>query len=142
MQRTVWLLVGLLLGAGSMWGYTTQIREPQLIAQTTQEVKEVVEADRIASSNEIRGSVVRIIENANLQTGFDTHTLIVKNASSGAEVSVMTDAKTMFYRLAVESNDGRHQINALALKAGEELMIITNPSANENTLYATEVVAY
>lgn len=139
MQRTVWLFVGLLIGAGGMWAYATQVREPGIIAETTQAVKEMVEADRIASSNELRGTVVRVTESAHEQTGADTYTITIKNAATGTETSVIADTNTSVYQLAAESNSGQNLTNALFIKPGDELMVITNPSANENAIYANEI---
>jgi protoporphyrinogen oxidase len=134
MNRTVWLFIGLLVGAGGMWTYASQVREPEIVARTTQAVKEMVEADKVATSNEISGIIVK----ADDETGVFTVQTSVKGETK--DIIVTTDLNTKFYRLVAESNDGREQIGSSLITEGASVIIIINPSGSETNQYATEIV--
>ncbi len=134
MNRIIWLFAGLLLGAGGMWAYATQVREPNIVAQTTQSVKEMIEVDRIASSNELRGSVTN--------ADSETNTFVIQATINGElkTITVTTDERTKFYRLATESNDGREQIGSSLITEGADVLIIINPTGSDSSVNAAEII--
>lgn len=134
MHRTVWLLVGLLLGAGGMWAYTTQVREPQVIAEATQAMRVALDEETLAKQSLVSGTLIEI----------DGGTLVLQVVHDIGEPSLVrieTDGATMVYQLKNDEQSTKEKVALSDIAIGSFITITLGETQNgNNSLYAKEIV--
>lgn len=137
MKRTVWLIIGLVLGTGGTWAYMNSVKVPKLIAENTAQIKEMIEAERILSEKATNFSGV-VVSN-----DYETNTFVIETEVNGTQtkLSVTTDIDTMFYKLNSQANNPREITSPTLIAPGASVTFITNEAANGTTVYATEITA-
>jgi arginine repressor len=133
MKRIVWLIIGLVIGGGGMCAYHTYVREPKLIAETTQSVKEMIEQEKLASQTVISGSLVEI-------DGTDITVLVGHDIGESSLAVISTDSNTAVYQLKNDETLTKEKISLSAIPFDSFITItLDNATINGNSLYAKEI---